>query len=129
MKGVGSPLCVPDLCTPMDRIELTDINQLNEIGTASAARPVLLFKHSTSCGISRTALDRLRRAWTDADNRSHTVYYLDLLRYRAVSNAVAERYGITHESPQALVIRNGRCVYDASHFAITYAAILTALKP
>lgn len=112
----------------MNWIPLTEISQLDEIGTASNAQPVLLFKHSTSCGISRTALDRLQRAWTDADSRSHTVYYLDLLRFRAVSDAVAQRYGITHESPQALVIRNGQCVYDGSHFAITYAATLAALK-
>ena len=118
---------MPDLCARMNWIALTDISQLDEIGTASATKPVLLFKHSTSCAISRAALDRLQRAWTDADDRSHTVYYLDLLRFRTVSNAVAERYGITHESPQALVIRNGQCVYDGSHFAITYAGTIAAL--
>ncbi len=90
---------------------------------------MLIFKHSTSCSISRTALDRLERAWTGADNGTHTVYFLDLLRYRAVSNAVADRYGITHESPQTLVIRNGKCAHDASHFAITYAGTMSALKP
>ncbi len=113
----------------MNWIALNDIIQLDEIGSASATKPVLLFKHSTSCGISRTALDRLERAWTDADNQAHTAYYLDLLRFRAVSNAVAERYRITHESPQVLVIRNGECVSDASHFGITYAGTIAALKP
>lgn len=112
----------------MDATALTDISQLDPLDEQSRSTPVLIFKHSTSCSISRTALDRLERAWTDADRVTHTTYYLDLLRYRAVSNAVADRYGITHESPQTLVIRNGKCAYDASHFAITYAGTIAALN-
>lgn len=113
----------------MNWIPLTDMAQLDAIDEASRTQPVLLFKHSTSCSISRTALDRLQRAWTEQDNAGHVVYFLDLLKFRAVSNGVAERYGISHESPQALVIRSGKCVYDGSHFAITYPGIIAALTP
>ncbi len=118
-----------DLRTGMEPTALTDIAQLDALDDLSRSRPVLIFKHSTSCGISRTALNRLERAWTAVDKGAHTVFYLDLLRFRAISNAIVERYGITHESPQALVIRNGTCVHDASHFAITYAGTIAALKP
>jgi bacillithiol system protein YtxJ len=87
---------------------------------------VLIFKHSTRCSISSTALNRLERAWRPED-AGHAVWYLDLLRYRPISNAIAERYGIQHESPQVLVIRAGRCVYDASHTAITHAEVVRQL--
>ncbi len=106
---------------------LTDLAQLDAIDELSRTRPVLIFKHSTSCSISRTALDRLQRAWTESDDASHSTYYLDLLRFRAVSNAVADRYGVEHESPQTLVIRDGKCVHHTSHFGITYAGTINAL--
>ena len=113
----------------MDRIALTDIAQLDAIDAASQEKPVLILKHSTRCSISSAALSRLERAWTSDDSAAHTVYFLDLLRYRDVSNAIADRYGIDHESPQALVIRNGKCVDVASHFGITYASTIAALRP
>ncbi|MEZ4740193.1 MAG: bacillithiol system redox-active protein YtxJ [Flavobacteriales bacterium] len=113
----------------MDRIALTDIAQLDSIDAASHEKPVLILKHSTRCSISSAALSRLERAWTDSDSATHTVYFLDLLRYREVSNAIADRYGIQHESPQTLVIRNGKCVDVASHFGITYASTIAALRP
>ncbi len=113
----------------MHWIPLTDIAQLDAIDEASRSTPILIFKHSTTCSISRTALHRLERAWSVADNDAHTTYHLDLLRYRALSNAIAERYAIEHESPQVLVIRDGRCVSTASHFGITYAEVKEALAP
>jgi len=111
----------------MDRTPLTDLAQLDAIDAASRQAPVLIFKHSTRCSISITALHRLEWDWTSADDAVRTVWYLDLLRFRPVSNAIAERYGVQHESPQVLVIRDGRCVYDASHTAITYAGVTGAL--
>lgn len=111
----------------MNWIPLTDPAQLDAIDQASQERPVLLFKHSTRCSISTAALDRLERAWTPADDQVHTVYYLDLLRHRSISDAIAARYGVQHESPQVLVIRHGRCSQHASHFGITYAGTKSAL--
>ncbi len=116
-----------DLCATMNWIPLADMAQLDAIDSASHTKPVLLFKHSTTCGISRSALNRLERAWTASDDAGHTAYALDLLRFRAISNAVAERYGVTHESPQVLVIRNGKCDHTASHFGISYAEVISAL--
>jgi len=111
----------------MNWIPLTEAAQLDAIDEASRSKPVLIFKHSTTCSISRMALDRLQRAWTKEDNAGHTVYLLDLLKFRAVSNAISERYGITHGSPQTLVIQDGKCRRSASHFGITYSDTVQAL--
>lgn len=107
---------------------LTELAQLDAIDAASQATPILLFKHSTTCSISRAALDRLERAWTVEDGAKHTTYLLDLKSYRAVSNAIADRYGIAHESPQTLVISEGRCIGSRSHFSITYAEVKEGLE-
>lgn len=119
-----------DLCCPfpMNWTALTEAYQLDAIDLASQQGPVLIFKHSTRCNISSAALNRLESAWTPADPGTTSVHYLDLLKYRSLSNAVAERYGIEHESPQVLVIREGRCVHVSSHFGITYADTVAALR-
>lgn len=101
--------------------------QLDTIDAASGDHPVLLFKHSTRCNISSTALHRLERSWTPADDASREAWYLDLLRHRDISNAIAARYGVEHASPQVLVIRNGRCVFHNSHFGIDYREVIAAL--
>ncbi len=123
MGGLWSPL------RPyMQWTTLADPAQLDTIDTASYDAPILIFKHSTRCSISSAALARLERAWTAANDQAHNVYYLDLLRYRAVSNTIAERYAIEHASPQVLVIRNGKCIYTESHFGIAYAEVIAQLE-
>jgi bacillithiol system protein YtxJ len=112
----------------MNWIPLTDVAQLDAVDAASAGKPVLIFKHSTRCSISSVALGRLENSWSPTDDAEHNVHYLDLIRYRDVSNAIAERYGVQHESPQVLVIRHGKCVYDASHTAIAYGSVIGVLK-
>jgi bacillithiol system protein YtxJ len=92
--------------------------QIQEIIEESKQNPVVIFKHSTSCSISATAKSRLERQWGDNGLAQVKPYYLDLLAYRPVSNLVARTFGIEHESPQLLVIRDGACVFDASHLGI-----------
>lgn len=106
---------------------LTEVGQLEDVDRASREKAVLILKHSTRCSISSAALARLERAWSSADDEEHSAYYLDLIRHRDVSDAIALRYGVRHESPQVLVIRNGRCVHTDSHFGITYASTKEAL--
>ena len=97
-------------------IPLTDLGQLHEIITLSETKPVLIFKHSTTCGISRMALKQFENQF---DLNDHGVsYYLDLLTYRSISNEVAARFGVQHQSPQLLLIQDEKCVFDASHGAI-----------
>lgn len=104
---------------------LTELSQLDRITEESKIQPVLIYKHSTSCSISRTSLDRLERNWSLEDAK---IYFLDLLKYRAISNEIATRFGIPHESPQVLIIENGAAVYDASHFDINYQSIKGRLQ-
>lgn len=107
----------------MEWSPLTEPAQLDTIDRLSADTPVLIFKHSTQCSISEGALRRMDAG----DGLPFPAYYLDLLAYRSVSNAVEARYGIRHESPQVLVIANGKCVYHTSHRAITFADTLAAM--
>lgn len=105
----------------MNWIPLTNVSQLTDIKNESNLRPVLLFKHSTTCSISKTSLNRLERNWTEEDMNGTKLYYLDLLSYRSISNEIARTFGVVHESPQVLIIKDGKAVYDTSHFDIDYA--------
>ncbi len=117
----------PPLPPHMNWTKLTDVAQLDAIDAASRVKPILIFKHSTRCSISSTALARMERGWAADMNAGHATYYLDLLRHRTLSNSIAERYGLEHESPQVLVISQGKCVYSASHLAITHQDVAHAL--
>ena len=95
---------------------LTQLNQLDEMVEVSATLPVLVFKHSTRCSISRMALKQFEREF---DLQGKVVpYFLDLLTYRPISNEIASRFNVVHQSPQLIVIKNGEAVYDASHSEI-----------
>ena len=94
---------------------LTSLTELEELTQASYEQAVIIFKHSTTCPVSSIAKMRLADQWDDS---KASIYYLDLLRYRSVSNKIAELFNVQHESPQALVIRNGECIYNSSHLNI-----------
>lgn len=96
---------------------LVEEAQLETIDEISQATPCLIFKHSTRCSISSVAKNRLEKHWKFSDDVL-PAYYLDLISYRNVSNTIASRYGIRHESPQVLLIKDGRCIYSGSHFEI-----------
>jgi len=102
----------------MKWIALDNLNQLKNIDEASKNKKVLIFKHSTRCSISDAALGRLERNWNEDYEKELDCYYLDLIRYRELSNEIAARYQIHHESPQALVIKDGKCVFSQTHSGI-----------
>ena len=104
----------------MEWIKLELPEQLEQIKEKSAGKPQLIFKHSTRCSISSTALNRLERAWNLTDAKA---YYLDLIAYRPISNALAEQFNVEHQSPQVLIIKNGQCVYHESHWEIAFDTI------
>lgn len=99
-------------------IPLTSVEQLGEIKEKSATKTQVIFKHSTSCGISSMVLSRFKESY-DIPATSLDLYYLDLHTYRPVSNATSDEFGVVHESPQLLVIKNGEVVAHESHGAIT----------
>ena len=99
-------------------ISLNTIAQLKEIKEASSSRPQVIFKHSTSCGISRMVLNMFKSSY-GLENGQMDLYFLDLLANRDVSNAVASEFGVMHQSPQMLIIKNGVVVIHDSHGAIS----------
>lgn len=98
--------------------------QVEEIKQKSFERPVLVFKHSTSCSISAASLGRMERAWDSEKAKDIEPFYLDLIRFRSISNKIAQDFNVEHESPQVLLIQNGECTYDASHFEIRFDEIV-----
>ena len=107
----------------MKWIHLTDEGQLNEIIIKSQHRPQVIFKHSTRCSISSVALQRLQKA---QQPEGLDFYFLDLLAHRSLSNKVVEVFAVHHESPQVLVIKQGKCVFDESHLGISMTDIVSA---
>lgn len=91
-------------------------------GLLSSDKTIAIFKHSTRCAISSMAKNRLESSW-DKDLSDIPVYLLDLIRYRNVSNYIAQQLQITHQSPQLILITKGEVVYNASHSAISTASI------
>lgn len=94
-------------------LPLTDVAQLENIIKESYEKPVLIFKHSTRCGISRMALGGFEKEF-DLQDKVRP-YFLDLLQHRDVSDAISQQFNIVHQSPQLLLISNGKSIYDASH--------------
>ena len=109
-------------------IALEDTSSVDDLIEASRERPQVIFKHSTSCSISHLAKARLDRALR-GDELEHPVFYLDLLAHRDVSDYVAERLGVRHESPQAIVVADGEARYAASHLDIDPYALGPATNP
>ena len=104
-------------------IPLTDLGQLNEIISSSNEKPMVIFKHSTRCIVSRTALKQFENEY-DLDDQVDA-YFLDLLEHRDISNEIASRFGVYHQSPQLLLIKDGKSVYDVSHSDIDAGELKT----
>ncbi|HMQ45877.1 MAG TPA: bacillithiol system redox-active protein YtxJ [Saprospiraceae bacterium] len=96
---------------------LTDIKQVDELVEQSHQQRSLIFKHSTRCPVSALAKNRLESKW-DFGEEEFAPYFLDLIAHRQVSNYIADKFGVAHESPQVLLIHDGACTYHASHLDI-----------
>jgi bacillithiol system protein YtxJ len=109
----------------MKWIPLTNESQLADIAERSKSTPQVIFKHSTRCSVSMVALGRLGRSEQPGGVDFHL---LDLLQFRDLSNKIAETFAVQHQSPQVLLIKDGRCTYNESHFAIDMPVILDKAK-
>lgn len=98
-------------------ISLELISQLDEIEAISEIKPVVIFKHSTRCSISRFVLKQFESNFKFPKEKLEW-YLLDLLNYRDVSNEIAHRYEVVHQSPQIVVLKNRKVVYHTSHDSI-----------
>jgi len=100
----------------MNWIPLQNEDQLEEIVLNSNNKPQVIFKHSTRCSVSSMAKNRL-----DKKDQPEGIdfYFLDLIKHRKISNKIADDFKVAHQSPQILIINQGKCVYDESHSGIT----------
>lgn len=112
--------------TQSDWKVLESEKQLAQAIQDSHEKPVVLFKHSVTCGISAGAKHRLESGW-NFDGADLDFYYLDLLAHRPISNKIAEDLGVMHQSPQIIVLKNGKAVFDTSHHRINVQAIESVL--
>lgn len=103
-------------------IQLTEMETLEEIAEDSSNQPIAILKHSTTCGISRMVLKQFEQNYNLEPN-SVKLYFLDLLSYRDISNKIATRFNVPHESPQLIVIKDGKVIYNASHSEINVESI------
>ena len=97
---------------------LTDGGQLDEIEEESKEKTVVIFKHSTRCGISRMVLRTFEKDFQKEPADDYKMYFLDLLANRGLSNEIATRFNVSHESPQVIILKGGEVVHHASHHAI-----------
>jgi len=98
---------------------LVSVDQLEEIAEKSKTRTQVIFKHSTSCGISRMVLNTFNANYNFSKD-IFDLHFLDLHSYRKVSNETSAKFQVLHQSPQLLVIRNGVAVTHGSHGGINH---------
>ncbi len=92
--------------------EITTVDDLNTILEQSENQTVAIFKHSTRCSISRKVLVQFEK---QISSKNIKCYYLDLLNYREISNEIANKMNIVHQSPQLIILKNRGVVLHASH--------------
>ena len=102
-------------------IKVTETTALEDLVQRSMEQPVVIFKHSLTCPISASAYGQMERYQGD-------VALVEVQRARALSDEIAQRLGVRHESPQIIVLRNGQVLWDASHFKITADAVADAVS-
>lgn len=110
----------PAVQKTIDWHPLTDLTQISEVITRSYEKTVVIFKHSTRCNISRFALDRFETDYHFSAEQM-TPFFLDLIAFREISNEISRKFSVEHQSPQIIIIKNGRAVFSASHESIDVA--------
>lgn len=101
--------------------------QLDQAIAASHQRPIVFFKHSTTCGVSAAAYEQMVDL-VDPGTGNSEWYLIDVRTDRPVSNAIARRFGVRHESPQVLVVGGERVRWHASHHRVTASAVRAAIE-
>lgn len=96
----------------------SDLSNLILFSNTYPDKYFLIFKHSTRCPVSVMSLYRLEKNWSSV-KVTITPYFLDLIKFRSVSNQIEESFGVRHKSPQVLLIKNGKCIYHQSHLLIS----------
>ena len=124
-RAVGGAVTLNEMHPQLS--SLTRLDDLDRVLEQSDEQPVLLFKHSYSCGVSAEALDELV-AHLSEGHHNLQVAMVTVQTHRDVSNAVAAKLGVRHETPQALLIRDRKVVWSASHFRVTSHSVRKAIE-
>ena len=109
-------------------LELNSIDDLNRVLADSAAKPVILFKHSTRCPISFAAFDEYQSFVQSIDENEILCTFLDLIEHRDVSAEIADKTAVVHQSPQAIIIVGGVVQWSATHSAINLTSLQQAVS-
>ena len=108
----------------MEWISLETADQLDNIKQQQGYS--LIFKHSTRCSISMMAKRRFELDWDNLP-ADMPLYFLDLIKHRDLSAKIAADFSVYHESPQLLLIKDGECILDQSHGAISVDETMSVL--
>lgn len=111
----------------MNWLELTEIESLDNLVQDSVNQSIIIYKHSNRCHISARIKERIESQWGEI-NSDIPFYYLDLLKYRSISDKIAGLFNVEHQSPQLLLIKNGVCVYNESHGSISVGELKKILS-
>jgi len=95
---------------------LTSNEQVDRVVKDSFTSPQVIFKHSIRCSLSESIYNHLNE-W-NKDQQVLTIHYLDIINYRPVSNYIEALFGILHESPQIILLQQGKVQYHESHYRI-----------
>ena len=109
--------------TKINWISIESAEMLDSLIEKSFEHPVLVYKHSTRCGLSSMVRSRLERSWVNGP-LDVECYFLDIIAFRQISNEVEYRFGVLHESPQVLLIIRGKCLFHGSHLGVNYQSIV-----
>ena len=107
-------------------VDLQKDQDLEHLLERSKTDPVLIFKHSTQCSISMQAYEEFTNFADGAGQLPCGIVLV--IENRKLSNAIADRFGVRHQSPQAILIKDGQVVWHASQWSITSDSLGDALK-
>ena len=110
----------------MEWKKISSDEELDEMIILSAEKPCLVFKHSIRCSLSSMMLSRFNKGLNQLDE--FEIYMLDIINHRSISNRIADQFGVRHESPQILLIQDGKCIYNASHSYISADSLTELIK-
>lgn len=108
--------------------ELLSSEQVEDAIEESTERPVFIFKQSTTCPISAGAFQQFNTFLNANADEDFGAYFVKVRETREISDQIAEETGIEHESPQALLVKDGEVLWNESHAAITAEVLQTALE-
>lgn len=106
-------------------IHITSVEELKQAIAETNNVTGLFFKHSTRCNISSMALSRFESNWEQDDKCE--LYFIDLIAHRDVSNAISELTDVEHQSPQVIVVKNTKEIFNVSHNGISASEIKNSI--